>query len=655
MRTPPRSPGVVVPVACAVLIHVAAVLSPAGAAPARTVQAWWDANPEPDMREYRLHWGTVSRGSATHPAQFAYPNQKTVGLSATPTATVSNLADAATYYFAITAVDTSGNESGYSREAVAGPGVAFVAYNDLAWFAGERSANITCYSTTNANETVERAGHLVDRTTGATLPVSVVITGGDAAHTNQGAHPSTGDAASVFDGNVDCAGCVGYATDDLVLTFGGLDPTYRYEFVLYSDRNSAGYTGESARYHVGSLAGAAAFRNVSTPGTTRRRTTVPDDTTVYNAGYNNPLGYVTRFANVDPGSDGTVELRVRRDAGQSDYTYANAFMVRAQPAKTTAVAREAAWHYRKGTAEASNPPHAWRLRGFDDTGWTTGDGPFGYSSEPAEGPFNTPLDDMSAYTSLYLRRPFVVEEPARVTRLLLWAESDDGFIVWVNGRELGRVNVAGVAGTFVAHDGVAQSSTEPAEWTLELTGAAMPEFVAGTNMLAVHAFNSGTGSSDFKIDMALELGCEPRSAAEDADADGLPDDWETAYLSGVPGSPDADPDGDGLSNAEEYIAGTDPLAKPDEATQGEGGFGVELELIGGNLVVSFQTVAAAGPGYAGYTRRYALESRPAADADASWSRVPGYADITGDGRTVTYTDTTGNAYCYRARVWLAME
>ena len=46
------------------------------------------------------------------------------------------------------------------------------------------------------------------------------------------------------------------------------------------------------------------------------------------------------------------------------------------------------------------------------------------------------------------------------------------------------------------------------------------------------------------------------TAYTDADDDGLPDAWETLY--GV-SDPDADPDGDGYSNIEEFINGTDPL------------------------------------------------------------------------------------------------
>ena len=44
----------------------------------------------------------------------------------------------------------------------------------------------------------------------------------------------------------------------------------------------------------------------------------------------------------------------------------------------------------------------------------------------------------------------------------------------------------------------------------------------------------------------------------DSDHNGLPDDWELAYFGHIGVDPNADPDGDGMSNLNEYIAGTDP-------------------------------------------------------------------------------------------------
>lgn len=60
-----------------------------------------------DLANYRIYWGT---------AQNNYPNSKTVPMSAGSTAIVDQLTPA-TWYFVVTAVDTSGNESSYSNPA----------------------------------------------------------------------------------------------------------------------------------------------------------------------------------------------------------------------------------------------------------------------------------------------------------------------------------------------------------------------------------------------------------------------------------------------------------------------------------------------------------------------------------------------------------
>ncbi|MBN1674184.1 MAG: hypothetical protein JXR37_24255, partial [Kiritimatiellae bacterium] len=298
--------------------------------------------------------------------------------------------------------------------------------------------------------------------------------------------------------------------------------------------------------------------------------------------------------------------------------------------------------------------------GFDDSGWPSGPAPFGYSSDPAEGPFGTTLTDMrNSYTCLFLRNAFVVDNPARVSELQLAGVCDDGFILWVNGEEAARVNVAGAPGTPAPYDALAASSTEPTAWSATLTGSALPALRA-TNIVAVQVFNGSLGSSDLVFD--LRMIAQQGSAlppAEDADFDGMHDDWETAHLSGLSDPSDrsasGDPDGDGLSNLEEYIAGTDPRAKPADAAPGEGGFMVDVQLVGEQVDVSFPTLAASGTSYAGMTRHYALESCAGAGG-MDWLVVSGYEDIAGAGQTVTYTaPPSAQPALYRARVWLAKE
>ena len=65
----------------------------------------WNANTEPDLSGYRVFYGTSSRN---------YPNSISVGK--VTSATISGLTKGTKYYFAVKAVDTSGNLSGYSTE-----------------------------------------------------------------------------------------------------------------------------------------------------------------------------------------------------------------------------------------------------------------------------------------------------------------------------------------------------------------------------------------------------------------------------------------------------------------------------------------------------------------------------------------------------------
>lgn len=72
-----------------------------------TVTLAWDPNPEPTVAGYRLYIGTSS-GYYT----------SSVDVAASTRATVSSLIEGITYYMAVTAYDTSGNQSGYSDEIV---------------------------------------------------------------------------------------------------------------------------------------------------------------------------------------------------------------------------------------------------------------------------------------------------------------------------------------------------------------------------------------------------------------------------------------------------------------------------------------------------------------------------------------------------------
>lgn len=161
----------------------------------------------------------------------------------------------------------------------------------------------------------------------------------------------------------------------------------------------------------------------------------------------------------------------------------------------------AAWRWRKGTAEASAPdPAAWRQSRFDDRTWSQGPAPFFYG----EALTGTELPDMrGGYSTLYLRRTFVVGNPAEISALTLRALSDDGFVAWINGREVVRFNAFDGEIRFTGTSIQSFNEPLPVE-TFEIPGF-REILVPGTNVIAVLGLNvSIANSSDFVFQAALE-------------------------------------------------------------------------------------------------------------------------------------------------------
>lgn len=128
-------------------------------------------------------------------------------------------------------------------------------------------------------------------------------------------------------------------------------------------------------------------------------------------------------------------------------------------------------------------------------------------------------------------------------------------------------------------------------------------------------------------------------AGGDADGDGIPDAWEAMYAAGRNGheglnsmgdDASADNDGDGRSNWEEYVAGTDPL---DENSV----FGVVAIDVGGRAVS-----VTAGPGAAG--RRYSLMRSEALGDAASWKAVATAEGGDGGNVELPWTGTADGGY-----------
>jgi len=313
------------------------------------------------------------------------------------------------------------------------------------------------------------------------------------------------------------------------------------------------------------------------------------------------------------------------------------------PGLTNVVAKGSGWKYRPGTSEASDPVGAWRAVAFDDSSWSNGPAPFGY------GPlsYGTTLNMQGDHVCTFLRKSFTLADAAAVTHLELDVDYDDGFIVWVNAHEMARVNVDGARGSVVAHDATCSGyvSANTTNWTGLFEGVELPP-LESNSLVAVQLFNNSLNSGDAMLDLALSVAHTELSLAEDSDRNRLPDAWETDKLSGPGTDPNGDQDLDGQLNIQEYATGTDP----DSDTSY---FAVDVTQTNGQVEVRILTIAAAGPGYAGRTRYYGLQSRSKLHADSAWLTLPSYSRVPGDGNPILYTAPTGNtSIIYRARVWL---
>ncbi len=144
------------------------------------------------------------------------------------------------------------------------------------------------------------------------------------------------------------------------------------------------------------------------------------------------------------------------------------------------------------------------------------------------------------------------------------------------------------------------------------------------------------------------------SIAEDVDGDGLPDAWEelmVAWSGGVFSSiydidPDADPDGDGMSTRDEYLAGTFPFMATDV-------FGIsKFDVVAQNhrLAITFASVSA---------KKYHVFVKNSL-INEGWSPVQvsliadgtlEYQTLTGTGRSMTiYVDGSVPAAFYQIGV-----
>lgn len=146
---------------------------------------------------------------------------------------------------------------------------------------------------------------------------------------------------------------------------------------------------------------------------------------------------------------------------------------------------------------------SWFDPGFDDSAWTQGRGGAGYERDSGYGrmisdAFNFEDEMFDTATSLYIRIPFEVDDLGAVAsarNLMLRIKCDDGFVAYLNGHEIARMNAPeNVSWSSAATRSVDdRAAMELATFDLDLHRNLLHE---GHNVLAIHLMNNSSSSSD---------------------------------------------------------------------------------------------------------------------------------------------------------------
>ncbi len=143
---------------------------------------------------------------------------------------------------------------------------------------------------------------------------------------------------------------------------------------------------------------------------------------------------------------------------------------------------------------------------YNDSSWTSGTSGVGYETDSGYESF-IGIDVESAmhdkHSTCYIRIPFTVDggELSSYEDLTLKVRYDDGFVAYINGTEVERVN----APTTPLWDSTSTGSHEASSsWDSYDISAHIGELDSGDNILAIHGLNTSDGSTDFLISAELE-------------------------------------------------------------------------------------------------------------------------------------------------------
>ena len=155
----------------------------------------------------------------------------------------------------------------------------------------------------------------------------------------------------------------------------------------------------------------------------------------------------------------------------------------------------------------------WMTVGFDDSNWVKGRGGVGYETssgyESLLGPkFNFREELTRENRSVYLRFPFTVNDPKKISGLILRMKYDDGFVAYLNGHRVGSANAPK---ELEWRSRATDNNADPSALTFQpfYISQHVDKLRKGVNVLAIHGLNINASSSDMLIVTELRSSDRP--------------------------------------------------------------------------------------------------------------------------------------------------
>jgi len=178
---------------------------------------------------------------------------------------------------------------------------------------------------------------------------------------------------------------------------------------------------------------------------------------------------------------------------------------------TNLIAKGDTWSYNDS---GSNLGTAWIANDYDDSSWSTGAAPLGYS-------YSDIKTTISKRLTNYFRKHFNVDKSGNIKNIKMQLRREDAALVYINGKQVINSNlpVDGVTSSTSSYQTMSSVSGQ-----IYLTYTIDPDdLVDGDNVIAVEIHQSSASSSDLGFDVELQM------ETLDADAPILSSDKEITF------------------------------------------------------------------------------------------------------------------------------